>query len=194
MNELSPGDDSEFYDTHDDFPSQLLAELYLGGDFSPELADKFEESLDDPELLEQLVVSVQVRDAVRAAMDERLQPAVALRVATARTRFWKWVGGVTVAAACAAAMLFAILPNGGPTDLAKNEQAGAAPLNENAFAPVWVDLVDESDAAETSVAQRDSSQDELDDVDATDVPDWLYAAVSLPTEELDVLEPLGDTL
>lgn len=190
-------------ETPGEFPGALLAELYVGGDVSEETCAAFEAAIDDPDLLEQLAVAVQMRDAMAAA-----SCGVSSSVATRQLqkRRLQWSAGLALATALGLAI--AVWPTGGEperngVDIAQSgpssvegpmQQAGSA----EGLAPVWVDLVDDPadrntgfevsrfeshDGANVLIEDASSEADlAFSDVDLSNVPDWMYAAVALPSD------------
>lgn len=184
--------------TPDGFPDALLAERYAGGDMSAEIADAFEAALDSPELLEQLVTAVQTRDAVSGASSGVTRPSY-----RRRTRPSKLSAGLITAAALTVTFACLLWPSiqNGTTAIVDN------PENRH-LAPVWVELPEqaesfqsidaqlaefdqfETNSFESLIANRVNEEANAADVidQVTNVPDWMYAAIALPSDESESLE------
>lgn len=177
-------------ETPGDFPQALLAERYLGGEMSAETAAAFERALDDPELLEQLVAAVQVRDAVTRSSHAA---PISRRVEVGDAKRWLQTASA-LAAATALGLVLAFGPSRNMTEetvVAAETSDPVLPIEnvQQVLAPVWIDLrteeIDAFDVIESFdlLAFADES-----DTDLSDVPDWMYAAVSLPEEAGEIVD------
>lgn len=186
--------------TPDGFPDALLAERYVGGDMSAEIAGAFEAALDSPELLEQIVTAVQVRDAISGSSSGVSRPSY-----QQSARSSKFSIGLLAAAALSVTLAFVLWPSGPSSEVANVDDPGNSHL-----APVWVELPEQNESLETIDAQlaeferfeansfeslmanrttADTEANAEDVVDqVTNVPDWMYAAIALPSDESESLE------
>lgn len=168
-------------DFADDFPVALLAERYVGGDMATVTAEAFEAALDDPELLEQLVLAVQVRDALSAA-DSRPQ----------RATIGKWKVAAAVLSAAALGLVLCFAPNGLKSTPEVGVVAGVETGSANNWlAPVWLDVAETeapSDDFDVAFEELELAGLDTDSEDLSDVPDWMYAAVSLPAESPELID------